>query len=297
MARTPKKKKKPAHSNRKYIIGFWTLFGVGILALIFVFLLAGWGAFGKMPTFEELENPETNLATEIFSSDGETLGKYYSENRTPIKYEDLPEHLVQALVATEDERFYQHSGIDAKGTVRAAVFLGTRGGASTITQQLAKQLFTDDVSQNFLTRVFQKFKEWVIATRLERQYTKEEIITMYFNKYDFVYQAVGIRSASKIYFDKEAKDLKIEESAVLVGMLKNAALYNPIRRPELVKDRRNQVFEQMQRNGFISETEMDSLQKLPMKIEFTPEGHDEGMATYFRAYLQGFMKNWIRGKP
>lgn len=297
MARTSKKSKKPAHSNRKYILGFWTLFGIGILVAIFIFLLAGWGAFGKMPTFEELENPETNLATEIFSSDGKTLGKYYSENRTPIKYEDLPEHLVQALVATEDERFYQHAGIDAKGTVRAAVFLGTRGGASTITQQLAKQLFTEDVSQSFITRVFQKIKEWVIAIRLERQYTKEEIITMYFNKYDFVYQAVGIRSASRIYFDKEAKDLNIQESAVLVGMLKNAALYNPVRRPEMVKARRNVVFEQMARNGYISETEMDSLKQSPMKIEFTPEGHDEGMATYFRAYLQGFMKNWIEENP
>ncbi len=297
MARTSKKSKKPAHSHGKYIRGFWMLFGIGILVVVFIFLLAGWGAFGKMPTFEELENPETNLATEIFSSDGKTLGKYYSENRTPIKYEDLPEHLVQALVATEDERFYQHAGIDAKGTLRAAVFLGTRGGASTITQQLAKQLFTENVSDSFAERIFQKIKEWVIATRLERQYTKEEIITMYFNKYDFVYQAVGIRSAARIYFDKEAKDLNIQESAVLVGMLKNAALYNPVRRPEMVKARRNQVFEQMNRNGFISESEMDSLQQLPMKIDFTPEGHDEGMATYFRAYLQGFMKDWIEKNP
>ncbi|MFV8280862.1 penicillin-binding protein 1A [Christiangramia marina] len=297
MAATNKKTKKPAHSNRKYIVGFWTLFGIGILAGILIFLFAGWGFFGKMPSFDELENPENNLATEIFSADGETLGKYYSENRTPIKYEDLPDHLVQALIATEDERFYQHSGIDAKGTARAAVYLGTRGGASTITQQLAKQLFTEDVAQNDVERVFQKVKEWVISTRLERQYTKEEIITMYFNKYDFIYQAVGIRSASKIYFDKEPSELKIEESAVLVGMLKNSALYNPMRRPELVESRRNQVFEQMNRNGFISEQETDSLQKLPMKIEFTPEGHDEGMATYFRAYLQGFMKEWIEENP
>ncbi|WP_405200189.1 penicillin-binding protein 1A [Christiangramia sp. LLG6405-1] len=297
MAATTKKTKKPAHSNRKYIVGFWTLFGIGILAGILIFLFAGWGFFGKMPSFDELENPENNLATEIFSADGETLGKYYSENRTPIKYEDLPDHLVQALIATEDERFYQHAGIDAKGTARAAVYLGTRGGASTITQQLAKQLFTEDVAQNDVERVFQKVKEWVISTRLERQYTKEEIITMYFNKYDFIYQAVGIRSASKIYFDKEPSELKIEESAVLVGMLKNSALYNPMRRPELVESRRNQVFQQMNRNGFISEQETDSLQKLPMKIEFTPEGHDEGMATYFRAYLQGFMKEWIEENP
>ncbi len=293
---TPKNSKKNS-SFRKYIIGFWTLFGAGILFIIVLFLLAGWGAFGKMPKFEELENPETNLATEIFSSNGETLGKYYSENRTPIKFDDLPDHLIEALVATEDERYYQHSGIDAQGTLRAAIFLGTRGGASTITQQLAKLLFTDDVSKNFMGRVMQKFKEYIIAIRLERQYTKEEIITMYFNKYDFIYQAVGIRSASKIYFDKEAKDLKLEESAVLVAMLKNSALYNPVRRPDLVEQRRNQVFKQMERNGFLTREEKDSLQQIPMKITFTPQGHDEGIATYFRVYLQGFMRDWIEKNP
>ncbi|MCM4155062.1 transglycosylase domain-containing protein [Gramella sp. AN32] len=297
MARTTKKTKESKQSNRRYIIWFWTLFGGGVLVAILIFLLAGWGVFGEMPSFEELENPETNLATEIFSSDGETLGKYYSENRTPIKYEDLPEHLVQALISTEDERFYKHPGIDAKGTTRAAFYLGTKGGGSTITQQLAKQLFTSNVASNNVERLFQKVKEWVISTRLERQYTKEEIITMYFNKYDFVYQAVGIRSASKIYFDKEPRDLKIEESAVLVGMLKNSALYNPMRRPELVLGRRNQVLEQMNRNGFVSEQEMDSLKKLEMNIKFTPQGHDEGLATYFRVYLQNFMNQWIKENP
>ena len=174
----PSKKSNPKSASksndfRKYIVGFWTLFGLGILVIILLFLLAGWGAFGKMPKFEELENPETNLATEIFSSDGETLGKYYSENRTPIKYEDLPDHLIKALVATEDERFYDHAGIDARGTLRAAVFLGARGGASTITQQLAKQLFTEDVSQNFMSRVLQKFKEWIIAIRLEQKQAQQ----------------------------------------------------------------------------------------------------------------------------
>ncbi len=297
MSRNQKKKTKPTRNNTKYIVGFWALFVLGLVAVAFIFLLAGWGAFGKMPSFEQLENPETNLATEIFTADGETLGKYYSENRTPIKYEDLPDHLVEALVATEDERFYKHAGIDAKGTIRAAVFLGQRGGASTITQQLAKLLFTEDVARGFVPRVFQKFKEWVIATRLERQYTKQEIITMYFNKYDFVYQAVGVRSASRIYFGKETKDLKIEESAVLVGMLKNASLYNPIRRPDMVKSRRNQVFEQMYKNGYVSEQKKDSLQELPMKLDFTPESHDEGMATYFRVYLQALMKQWIKDNP
>ncbi len=295
--KTITKNSKNTSGFRKYIIRFWTLFGAGILVFILLFLLAGWGAFGKMPKFEELENPETNLATEIFSSDGETLGKYYSENRTPIKYDDLPDQLIEALVATEDERYYQHSGIDAQGTLRAAIFLGSRGGASTITQQLAKLLFTEDVSQNFVGRVMQKFKEYIIAIRLERQYTKEEIITMYFNKYDFIYQAVGIRSASKIYFDKEAKDLKLEESAVLVAMLKNSSLYNPVRRPELVEQRRNQVFKQMEKNGFLTREEKDSLQQIPMKITFTPQGHDEGIATYFRVYLQGFMKDWIEKNP
>jgi len=288
---------KKSTGFRKYIIGFWTLFGIGIMILILLFLLAGWGAFGKMPEFAELENPESNLATEIFSSDGETLGKYYSENRTPIKYEDLPPHLIQALVATEDERYYEHSGIDAKGTLRAAVFLGSRGGASTITQQLAKLLFTEDVSKNFFGRVIQKFKEYIIAVRLERQYTKEEIITMYFNKYDFVNQAVGIRSATKIYFDKEAKDLKTEEAAVLVAMLVNASLYNPVRRPEMVEQRRNLVLKQMEKNGFLTSMEKDSLQAIPMKIIFTPQGHDEGIATYFRVYLQGFMRDWIDKNP
>lgn len=300
MAKTSGKANQEAAKRRdfsRYKSWFWTIFALGISAIVLLFLLASWGVFGTMPTFEELENPETNLATEIFSSDGETLGKYYNENRTPIKYEDLPQHLVDALIATEDERFYDHSGIDARGTMRAAVYLGERGGASTISQQLAKQLFTQDVSQSFVGRVLQKFKEWIIATRLERQYTKEEIITMYFNKYDFIYQAVGIRSAAKIYFDKEPKDLQPEESAVLVGMLVNSAYYNPVRRPELVEQRRNTVLGQMAKNDYITEEEKDSLQQLPMKINFTPQGHDEGIATYFRVYLQGFMKDWIEENP
>ena len=301
MAKTSGKAKKTGKKRNGYnlyIAWFWSVFALGILAIGLLFVLAGWGAFGPMPTFEELENPETNLATEIISSDGETLGKYYNENRTPIKYEDLPNHLVQALVATEDERYYQHSGIDALGTLRAFVFVGTRGGASTITQQFAKQLFTGDIASNAFERIlFQKTKEWVIAARLERQYTKEEIITMYLNHYGFGYQGIGIRSASNIYFGKEAKDLKIEEAAVLVGMLKNSSLYNPVRRPELVEQRRNQVLRQMEKNGFLTKEEKDSLQQIPMKIEFTPQGHDEGIATYFRAYLQGFLKKWIEDNP
>lgn len=297
-SKATKKDKKQAGFGR-YIVWFWSLFALGILMVMLVFLLAGWGVFGTMPTFDELENPETNLATEIFSSDGETLGKYYSENRTPVKFEDLPDHLVEALVATEDERYYSHSGIDAKGTLRALVYMGKRGGASTITQQLAKLLFTEQVSNNTFDRVMQKVKEWVIATRLERQYTKEEIIAMYLNKYDFIYQAVGIRSAAKIYFGKEPRDLNVEEAAVLVAMLKNPNLYNPLK--ERFKDnslqRRNQVLKQMEVNGYLTEVQKDSLQQLPLKTNYTPQGHDEGMATYFRVYLQGYMNDWIKKNP
>lgn len=302
MGKTPEKSKKQAEKRRnfsQYKAWFWSLFAIGISVIVLLFLLASWGVFGSMPSFEELENPETNLATEIISSDGETLGKYYNENRTPIKYDDLPGHLVEALIATEDERYYEHAGIDAKGTLRAAVYLGKRGGASTITQQLAKLLFTDNVSRNPLARGIQKVKEWIIATRLERQYTKEEIITMYLNKYDFLYQAVGVRSASRIYFDKEPKDLNVEEAAVLVAMLKNPILYNPVK--ENFKDnafqRRNVVLSQMEVNDYITEAEKDSLQQLPLGVEFSPQGHDEGIATYFRVYLQGFLKDWIAKNP
>lgn len=298
---TPKRKKNPKKksSYSRYLVWFWSLFTAGILFVVLVFLMASWGVFGPMPTFEELENPETNLATEIFASDGATLGKYYNENRTPVKYEDLPQHLVDGLVATEDERYYKHAGIDAKGTLRAIVYLGERGGASTVTQQLAKLLFTDQVSNNTLSRVIQKVKEWVIATRLERQYTKEEIITMYLNKYDFIYQAVGIRSAANIYFGKEPKELNIEESAVLVAMLKNPNLYNPLKErfKENSLQRRNQVIKQMEVNNYISAEVKDSLQQLPLIVNYTPQGHDEGFATYFRVYLQGFMQDWIKENP
>lgn len=292
-----KKNKKSTSTIGKHIRTFWKLFAVVIGFIILLFLLASWGVFGSLPTFEELENPETNLATEIVSSDGQTLGKFYRENRTPIKYDDLPEHLVHALISTEDERFYSHSGIDAKGTLRAAIFLGKRGGASTITQQLAKQLFTGAGSRNTLSRITQKVKEWVIATRLERQYTKEEIITMYLNKYDFLNQAVGIRSGSRIYFGKEPKDLTTVEGAMLVGMLKNSSLYNPLRREELVKNRRNVVLGQMEKNNFLSKEVKDSLQQLPLTLNYNPEGHDEGLATYFREFTRAEIQKWIDKNP
>ncbi len=290
--------KKKGKGFFRFVKWFWILFGAGVLSVILTFLLASWGLFGELPTFETLENPQTNLATEIISSDGQTLGKFYlDDNRTDVSFNDLPKNLVDALIATEDARYYDHSGIDARGTLRAFFFLGKRGGASTISQQLARQLFVGVRSKNIFETFKQKVKEWVIATQLERNYTKEEIIKMYFNVYDFGNNADGIRSASRIYFGKEPKNLKTEESAVLVGMFKNSSLYNPIRRSELVLNRRNTVLGQMAKYDYITEQEKDSLQALKMDIHFNPESHREGLATYFRMYLQRFMNDWIKKNP
>ncbi|MBE9490358.1 MAG: transglycosylase domain-containing protein [Bacteroidetes bacterium] len=296
---TAKKKTTKTINFSKYIKWFWMLFFGGIVAIVLIFLLASWGVFGEMPDHTQLENPRTNLATEIISSDGKTLGKFYfKDNRTPVDYKELPQHLVDALIATEDARFHNHSGIDARGTLRAAVFLGKRGGASTISQQLARQLFVGVRSKNKLETITQKIKEWVIALRLERQYTKEEIIAQYFNIYDFGNFADGIRSAARIYFGKEPKELSLKESAMLVGMFKNSSLYNPRpnRNPVGVKNRRNVVLSQMEKYGYISEAVKDSLQKTDLDLRYTPESHNEGLATYFREYLRGFMKQWVNDK-
>ena len=283
---------------KKHIQLMWYLFFAGTLTLGLLFVGAAFEWYGPMPDLQELENPKTNLATQIISSDGEILGKYYlDDNRTPITYEELPQNMVQALIATEDERFYEHAGIDWKGTLRAFTYLGKRGGASTITQQLARQIFVGVRSRNKFKAVLQKAQEWVIAVKLEQRYTKNEILSLYLNKYDFGYQADGVRSAAKIFFNKTPLTLNIEESATLVGMLKNSSLYNPIRRPEKVKVRRNIVFQQMLRNELISKEEKDSLSQLPIKITYTPESHREGLATYFRAYLKEFMDNWIANNP
>ena len=276
-----------------YLYGFWFIFFSGIIGLTGMFYSASQGYLGEMPDFRQLENPNTNLATQIISSDNKVLGKFhFGENRIPVQFDDLPKNLVDALISTEDERFYSHSGIDFKATLRAIVFLGKRGGASTISQQLARQLFVGVRSKNIFEALSQKFKEYVIAVRLERQYTKHEIISMYLNIYDFGYNGDGIKSASSIYFDKELDSLNIEESATLVGMLKNSSYYNPLRRPKLVKERRNVVFNQMKKNGHLDEKAVDSLKQIPLLINYTPQSHREGLATYFRAYLQNFMKEW-----
>ncbi|MDT8346158.1 MAG: transglycosylase domain-containing protein [Flavobacteriaceae bacterium] len=292
-------KKNKTASFKKQILLFWKLFLGLILGIVLIFLFTAWGVFGSLPDETVLENPEINLATEIFTADGKTLGKIYKDNRTPVQYEDLPQNLINALISTEDERFYSHSGIDARGTARAFIYLGKKGGASTITQQLAKLLFTENVGRNILSRSTQKIKEWIIAIRLERRYTKEEIITMYLNEFDFLFEADGIRSASRIYFNKEPIDLNIEESATLVAMLKNPRQYNPKRSISQQKSlqRRNQVLYQMYRNEFIPEAVKDSLQQLPIVLDFTPEGHNDGIGTYFREYTRNFLQDWIKDHP
>jgi penicillin-binding protein 1A len=287
---------KKIASFKKYLKWFWGIILGGFTLILVLFLYTAWDPFEVLPSFEELENPQTNLATEVISIDGKTIGKYATENRTPVHFRELPTNLVNALTATEDERFYEHSGIDFKGTARAILKPGS-GGASTITQQLAKMLFTGRASRNILKRVLQKAKEWVVATKLERQYTKDEIIAMYLNKYDFLNQAVGIRSAARIYFGKEPKELAIGESAMLVGMLKNSSYFNPLRREAKVKQRRNVVLKQMTRSDFITEIEKDSLQKLGLGLNINKESHKDGSATYFRGHLQKVMRTWVQEHP
>ena len=277
----------------------WCGFLSPIIIISLLFYFASIGGFGEMPDIEVLENPKTNLASEIFSSDYKTLGKFYfNDNRTPVKFEDLPAHLINALIATEDIRFFSHSGIDFKSTLRAIIKLGSDGGGSTITQQLAKQLFTGEGSKNIFERISQKFKEYIISIRLESQFTKNEIISQYLNIYDFNNNADGIRSAARIYFGKEPIDLDINESAMLVGMLKNSSLYNPRpnRNPRGVKNRRNVVLAQMSKYGYINRSLADSLKLQPLNLNYTPESHREGLATYFREYLRSYMKSWIESE-
>ena len=270
-----------------------------IFLIIICMIAASSGAWGPLPKFDELENPKTNLATEIISSDNKVLGKYFYENRTHIDFSELSPNLINALIATEDERFYNHSGIDFIALLRVlkGVITGNRnlGGGSTLTQQLAKMFFSEKPKSK-LDRVKQKFKEWIIALRIERQYSKNEIISMYLNRFDFLNLAVGIESAAKIYFNTTPDSLKIEESATLVGMAKNPSLYNPLRRIEKTKERRNIVFAQMERNNFISTDQKDSLKSLPLILNFEKEDHNEGQATYFREHLRSFMSKWAQKK-
>ena len=281
---------------RKIIKALWIFLAVIVLAIVIVFVSISKGWIGYMPPVEELENPSYKFATEIFSEDEKVLGtwSYSKENRVYTAYKDLSPSIINALIATEDVRFVEHSGIDAKALFRAFVkrglmFQKNAGGGSTLSQQLAKQLFTENVARNTLQRLFQKPIEWVIAVKLERYYTKEEILSMYLNKFDFLNNAVGIKTAAYTYFGCEPKDLKIEEAATLVGMCKNPSLYNPVRFNERSRGRRNVVLEQMRKAGYITDAECDSLQALPLKLTYNRVDHKEGLATYFREYLRRVM--------
>ncbi|MDR2928213.1 MAG: transglycosylase domain-containing protein [Cytophagaceae bacterium] len=276
-------------SIKKVILWMYLVFA-GIVALTaLLFFLVSVGALGFMPTFEELENPKSFLATEIISTDNALLGSFYKENRTGVDYNQISPNVINALVATEDVRFHNHSGIDARGLGRVAVktvFLRDKsaGGGSTITQQLAKLLFHEPAKSKF-QRYMQKFKEWVIAVKLERSYTKEEILTMYLNKVPFIYDAYGIRSAASTFFNTTQDSLKIEQAATIVGMLQNPAFYNPVRRPDTTMHRRNVVLGQMLKMQVITRQEFDSLKQLPLTLDFSRRDHNQGLAGYVRQYL------------
>ncbi len=270
-------------SHKLIVRWLWRFTFAGIIGTVLLFIIL---SFTDLPSVKQLENPKSEEATLVYSSSGTVIGRYYTENRVPVDYKDLSPNLVEALIATEDKRFYKHSGIDFHALGRVAVKtigMGQRssGGASTITQQLAKLLFTGTPGSG-IGRVIQKFKEWIIAVRLERRYTKEEIIAMYLNKFDFLYQSYGIKAAAETYFDKSQDSLLIEEAAVLVGMLKNPGRFNPISRPDRAKQRREVVLKQYQKNGGITQAEYDSLRNLPINIKFTRRTHIDGIATYFR---------------
>ena len=278
-----------------FIIVLWALLLIGMLATYIIFSAISDGKIGYVPPIEELENPNLKFATQVISDDGKVLGTWSlsKENRLYVGYEDLSPNLVHALVATEDVRFSEHSGIDARAFMRAVIKRGVlmqknAGGGSTITQQLAKQFYSP-TADNVMERLLQKPIEWVIAVKLERYYTKEEILTMYLNKFDFLNNAVGIKTAAGTYFSKEPKDLSIEEAATLIGMCKNPSLYNPRRFNERTRGRRNVVLDQMRKAGYLTEAERDSLQALPLVLKYRPVDHNDGLATYFREYLRGVL--------
>ena len=278
----------------KFFVIFWSVVLVGIIGVFVFFWLISAGKLGFMPTFEELENPNNRFASEVYFADGPIMNRYFEkENRKYIEYREIPQSVIDALIATEDVRFYDHSGIDVRGLFRVAKGLLTAntsaGGGSTISQQLAKMLFPRESDLNVFELVIRKFREWVIAVRLEKSYTKEEILTMYLNKYDFLNLAVGISSAADIYFQVPLDSLKVEQAAMLVGMAKNSSYYNPVRRPELTLNRRNVVLSQMYKYDKITREECDSLKQLPLGLNFKRVDHKEGLATYFREYLRLFM--------
>lgn len=280
----------------------WRLFFIGWGLFIAIIILANWGLFGKLPSLEELENPSASVASEVIASDGTVMGKYYFKDRSNVDYKDISPNVINALIATEDERFYEHSGIDAKSLVRAIARLGRDGGGSTITQQLAKNLL-DQGSGNKALRLIEKLKEWIVAIKLERNFTKEEILALYLNTVPYGNEIYGIRNASKTYFQKEPDRLSVGEAAVLVGMLKGNTLYNPLRNPEKAFNRRNTVLEQMVKANKLTAPEAERLKAKPIELNYKKLDENTGLAPYFRDVLRDEMKKWCadhkknNGKP
>lgn len=272
--------------KKGFSVFLWGILFLGVFFVFMVFFGIAKGWFGYLPPIAELQNPKNRYASEIFSSDMVSLGRYYrQENRVGVSYTDISPYVIDALVATEDVRYYSHSGIDSKAFFRALLTLGKAGGGSTITQQLSKQLYSPS-ADNVVERLMQKPNEWVIAAQLERLYSKEEIITMYLNQFDFLYNAVGIKSAAQVYFGEQPSELRIEEAAMLVGMCKNPSYYNPIRHKERAINRRNTVLNQMAKYNYISEEQCDSLKQIPLDIRYHSVDHKQGLAPYFREYLR-----------
>jgi len=290
-------KKKP-QGKSKAIRNLWIIFGSLLFLVVLFFFCVAKGLFGAMPTFEELENPKTNLATEIISADGKILGTYYVENRSNVRYAELSHYMPEALISIEDERFTEHSGIDERALFRVAFGVITgrkKGGGSTITQQLAKNLFPRGENLSKPKLVLRKFQEWITATKLEHNYSKEEIIAMYLNTVAFGHNAFGIRSAASTFFDKNPKDMTIEECALMAGVVNAPTRFSPVRNPERSMGRRNLVLQKMADNGFITQAECDSISLIPIDMShFSIKDHNSGQATYFREFLRGELNEWAK---
>ena len=290
----PPKKKGKNGNVKKWIKYVWMSLAGIVLGIVALFFAVSEGFIGEMPETSELENPDIYVASEIYSSDGVRLGKFEKEKTQPIVYKDLPPYLIYALQAKEDERFREHSGIDIQSVARAVVYGGDRGGGSTITQQLAKLLFTPDPASNKVKRGFQKLKEWVVAVSLEKRYTKEEIITFYFNKFDFLYNANGIEMASRIYFNKKTSELTLPEAAMFVAMLENPVRNNPMRNMERATARRNVVLDQMLKTQYIDQSTYDQAIATPVELDYHPvKSIEDGYSAYYKFYLRKEINNYL----
>ena len=293
-----RKKSKQIQGQSNAIRNLWIIFGSLLLLVILFFFCVAKGVFGTMPTFDELENPRTNLATEIISADGKILGTYHIENRSNVRYAELSHYMPEALISIEDERFTEHSGIDERALFRVAfgVLTGNKkGGGSTITQQLAKNLFPRGENLSTGKLVLRKFQEWITATKLEHNYSKEEIVAMYLNTVAFGHNAYGIRSAASTFFDKKPSEMNIEECALMAGVVNAPTRFSPVRNPNNALNRRNLVLKKMAENGYITQAECDSISLIPIDMShFSVKDHNSGQATYFREFLRGELNDWAK---